>query len=83
MMKHARKRESSRLSRHTDGSNATRSTVLTLTEATEIDQITYANGDIYEGEVKNGKRNGHGTMTFKDGTCFMGRWEDDKPSYAA
>ena len=32
---------------------------------------------IYEGEWKNGKRSGQGSMTFKDGGYYKGKWKDD------
>ena len=31
-------------------------------------------GDIYEGEFKNGKRTGTGTMKHKDGSLYTGGW---------
>ncbi|MCD8215482.1 MAG: protein kinase [Clostridiales bacterium] len=39
--------------------------------------ITYNNGDVYEGETENGKRNGYGTMTYADGSVYTGQWEND------
>ena len=32
---------------------------------------------VYEGEWKNGKRSGQGSMTFKDGDYYKGKWKDD------
>jgi hypothetical protein len=42
---------------------------------------TYKNGritaDIYEGEVKNGLRQGNGTYTFADGKKYIGQFKED------
>jgi hypothetical protein len=35
-------------------------------------------GDIYVGELQNGKRNGHGTYWRSDGTTMEGIWKDDE-----
>jgi len=40
-------------------------------------KITYSNS-IYVGECKNGKREGHGILTFSDGENYDGQWENDK-----
>ena len=44
--------------------------------------INYDNGDKYDGEVRNGKRHGHGTYTFgsgaKSGDIYYGEWKDGK-----
>ena len=37
-------------------------------------KITYANGDIYEGELKYGERNGQGTMKYANGDIYKGEW---------
>jgi len=44
--------------------------------------INYPNGDIYEGETLNGKKHGHGKMTYAGGDEFdtkeyNGEWKDD------
>lgn len=41
-------------------------------------KMIYTNGDIYEGEWKNGKRNGEGTMTYQNKTSYVGRWANDQ-----
>ena len=39
---------------------------------------TYANGNKYVGEYKDGKRNGLGTYTFANGTVDKGIWKNNK-----
>ena len=39
--------------------------------------LRYANGDIYEGSFKEGKRHGQGALTFTDGDDYTGAWFDD------
>ena len=36
----------------------------------------FSNGDIYEGEWKNGNMEGHGIYIFKDGAIFEGQFKD-------
>jgi hypothetical protein len=38
----------------------------------------YDNGDIYEGEFKNCKRNGHGIFKFSNGDFYEGEFKNDK-----
>ena len=38
----------------------------------------YANGDQYKGYFRNGKREGKGVMTFKDGKTIDAIWKDGK-----
>ena len=38
----------------------------------------YANGDIYEGEMKNGQRSGLGHMRYGTGGAYRGDWKDGK-----
>ena len=38
----------------------------------------YENGNQYEGEYKDDKRNGHGVLTYPDGEQYEGEWKDDK-----
>ena len=38
--------------------------------------IIYVNGNIYEGEFKNGKRDGQGTLTWTDGEKYEGEWKN-------
>ena len=40
--------------------------------------FTYANGNSYVGEYRNGKRHGQGTYTYADGGGYVGEWKDDK-----
>ena len=37
-----------------------------------------ANGDVYVGERKDGKRHGQGTFTWADGNKYVGEWKDGK-----
>ena len=37
------------------------------------------NADKYDGEWVNGRRHGHGTMTYAIGDIYDGEWRDDKP----
>jgi len=37
---------------------------------------TFASGNKYVGEVKNGKQHGQGTFTWADGRKFVGEWKD-------
>jgi len=39
---------------------------------------TLTNGDVYVGETVNGKRQGEGVYTSKDGKRYTGAWQDDK-----
>ena len=39
--------------------------------------MTWANGDKYDGEWKNGKREGHGVMEYINGSTYNGKWKDD------
>ncbi len=39
-------------------------------------QMTYSNGDVYEGEWKEGKRNGTGKMTYRNGDVYEGEWKN-------
>ena len=40
--------------------------------------FTFANGDKYVGEYKDGKEHGQGTMTHSDGKIEKGIWENGK-----
>ena len=37
---------------------------------------TWTNGDMYEGEFKDGKYDGQGTYTWSDGRKYVGEWND-------
>ena len=39
-------------------------------------ELTFPNGDKYEGEWKDGEINGQGTMSFENGGTYMGEWEN-------
>ena len=38
----------------------------------------WPSGEVYEGDWKDGKRNGNGTYTFADGGVFVGEYKDSK-----
>ena len=40
--------------------------------------VTWAVGNKYVGEWRDGKRNGQGTVTFANGEKYVGEWENDK-----
>lgn len=40
--------------------------------------MDYANGDKYDGNWKDGKKNGQGKMNFANGDEYEGLWKDDK-----
>jgi len=40
--------------------------------------MKYANGDVYEGEWKNGKKEGQGVMTYANGNVYDGHWKNGK-----
>ena len=42
------------------------------------DVIRYENGDIYKGQIKNGKREGLGTCYFGNKDIYEGMWKNDK-----
>ena len=44
----------------------------------KIHSIGYENGDHYVGNIKDGKRNGRGTMHYADGRKYVGEWKNDK-----
>ena len=44
---------------------------------TERKVITYAGGDVYDGEVKYDQRNGHGVYRFADGDIYEGEFKDN------
>lgn len=41
-------------------------------------RVEYDGGDVYEGEILNGKRHGRGTYTWADGDTYEGDWMDGK-----
>ena len=40
--------------------------------------MTFTNGDVYEGEWKNGLHHGQGTYTWSSGKKYEGEWKDSK-----
>jgi len=40
-------------------------------------KIAYSNGDIYEGEMENGKKNGWGTYFYNNGEKYSGCFIED------
>ena len=40
--------------------------------------LNYSNGDSYEGEFKNGKKHGNGTMNWDNGK-YKGQWKENLP----
>ncbi|MFA6947361.1 MAG: hypothetical protein WCQ72_00090, partial [Eubacteriales bacterium] len=43
----------------------------------ETGTVTYSNGDIYEGELKNYMKDGDGTLTFSTGDVYTGNFSAD------
>ena len=41
-------------------------------------KMTYSNGDIFVGRLKNYKREGRGKMTYSNGSVYVGEWKNDK-----
>lgn len=39
--------------------------------------MTHANGDIYQGQWKDGKAHGHGVFCDTKGSLYDGQWEND------
>ena len=44
----------------------------------EFKRVEYDGGDVYEGEILNGKRHGKGKYTWSDGSFYEGEWKDDR-----
>lgn len=40
-------------------------------------RVIHENGAIYEGNIKDGKANGHGTTTWTDGAVYVGKYKND------
>ena len=38
--------------------------------------FSWSNGNLYEGEWKEGNKNGLGTFTYLDGSKYKGEWKD-------
>jgi len=43
-------------------------------------RVEWANGDVYEGELLRGKRQGQGELIWANGQRYQGEWVDDRPS---
>ena len=50
------------------------------TEAIQFTRVQYDNGEVYDGDIKNGKRNGYGTYEWNNGRVYTGYWKNKKPS---
>ena len=44
----------------------------------EHEEVVYANGDVYSGQLKNGIKHGQGILTFADGRVSSGIWRDNE-----
>ena len=42
-------------------------------------QLKFSDGSHYEGEVRDGKRNGQGTFIWANGSHYEGEWRNDRP----
>ena len=40
--------------------------------------MVFSDGDVYDGEWKDGMRHGKGRMTYSDGDIYDGEWMEDK-----
>lgn len=47
---------------------------------TYYDKRMYPNGETYEGDMRNGQKNGHGVYKFADGRVYDGEWVSNKQS---
>ncbi|MCL1911734.1 MAG: hypothetical protein FWG13_05975 [Leptospirales bacterium] len=52
--------------------------LLNSCETAKDETLTYTDGTVYVGQVKNGVPNGQGTYTWPDGKKYVGQWKDDK-----
>ena len=43
----------------------------------DLRKIEYECGGVYDGEIKNNLRNGHGTYTWANGNQYVGEWRDN------
>ena len=46
-------------------------------------KYVFANGDVYEGEWKDGKQEGRGTYSFANGNVYDGKWKDNNKGQMA
>lgn len=45
---------------------------------TDGDTITYSDGSVYTGDIRNFKREGRGTLTYANGDVYTGQFSDDQ-----
>lgn len=43
----------------------------------EIEGLTFENGAVYNGQLKDGNRHGKGTQVWPDGAKYVGAWENN------
>jgi len=51
---------------------------VTQSMVSSVGILKYDSGNIYEGQLLNGKRSGRGKMTFANGDKYMGMWKVDQ-----
>ena len=68
----------SNLCQNQNQSNIKNTTQKYNNKSSKIQKITYPDGSIYEGEIKNGLRHGYGILTNENGDLYQGNWANDK-----
>lgn len=43
-------------------------------------EVIYANGAVYEGQMRNEQRHGYGRMIYSSGNIFIGKWVQNQPN---
>lgn len=56
----------------------TSSLFLSFSSSNSTGKMRYLNGDIYEGQFKDGLRSGQGVMRTANGMKYEGEWKEDK-----
>ena len=56
--------------------NSTKKAASSVSQKPIITKETFANGDVYEGEHKDGKQHGQGKKVFVKGDLYLGEWKD-------
>ena len=46
--------------------------------APEMQRLEYPSGNIYEGDLQDGKPDGHGIMKYSNGDLYFGQWKDGR-----